>query len=171
MYERDPEWAPKSISDPDCALIADSYRERPKTTTVVQTFHSKESYEWSGATTLTAHPGPAAAAAEFDRLRKAMQGCREYRTPGAGSGTRTTLAQVRAPAHGDEAVAYTRTSWTDVSDLDPEMKELRTIRRSTVVRIGSVIAQFELGPSPSVETMEFPAELMARQVQRLRDLR
>ncbi|WP_326586281.1 hypothetical protein [Streptomyces sp. NBC_01294] len=171
VYARDLAWAPKSISVPDCVLIVDPYRDRSQPTTVVQTFRSEENLEWTGATTLTAHPGPAAAAAEFNRLRKGLQGCREFRTPGAGVGTRTTLAEGRAPAQGDEAVAYTLTSWTDVSDINPDAKEIRTIRRSTVVRIGSVIAEFELEPSPSVETMEFPTELMTRQVQRLRNLR
>ncbi|WP_374772251.1 sensor domain-containing protein [Streptomyces sp. NBC_01310] len=161
----------ESISVPDCVLIVDPYRGRSQPTTVVQAFRSEENLAWTGATTLTAHPGPAAAAAEFDRLRKGLQGCREFRTPGVGSGTRTTLTEGRAPAQGDEAVAYTLTSWTDVSDIDPDAKEVRTLRRSTVVRIGSVIAEFELEPSPSVETMQFPTELMTRQVQRLGNLR
>ncbi|CAL9327891.1 hypothetical protein SUDANB120_00010 [Streptomyces sp. enrichment culture] len=51
------------------------------------------------------------------------------------------------------------------------MPEIRTIRKYTMVRVGSVIADFQLSPSPSAEAMEFPTELMTRQVQRLHDLR
>ncbi|QES51868.1 hypothetical protein DEJ50_32485 [Streptomyces venezuelae] len=171
VHEPDPARSPVPLSDPHCVLVFDPYRGRPWPPTVIQTFHSKENLEWTGRTTLTAHPGPAGAAAEFERLRTAMQACREYRVPGVGSGTRATLAPVRAPGLGDEAVAYTQTSCTDVSDINPDAKEVCTINRTTVVRVGSVIAEFDLAPSPSVETMEFPAELMARQVQRLRDLR
>ncbi|MFJ3876687.1 hypothetical protein ACIPW5_04425 [Streptomyces sp. NPDC090077] len=67
-------------------------------------------------------------------------------------------------------MAYTLTFRTDVSDINPEVQEVRSVRRTTVVRVGSVIAEFRLEPSPSVEGMEFPAEMMARQVQRLREL-
>ncbi|MFJ8209047.1 hypothetical protein [Streptomyces sp. NPDC096033] len=172
VYARDPEWAPQSISDPDCALIMDPYLEGPRPTRVVQTFHSKEAWEWTGATGLTAHAGSAAAAAEFDRLRKAVQGCRDFHfrstASGNGTGTRATLTAVRAPARGDEAIAFDLTFWTDVSDINPDAKEVRSMRRTTVVRIGSVIADFDLNPSGAVETMEFPAELMTRQIQRLR---
>ncbi|MEU9714891.1 hypothetical protein [Streptomyces sp. NPDC047976] len=174
VYEPDPGHALASVGAPDCVTLTDPYRDGPQPATVVQTFHSKENLEWTGATTLTAHPGPTAAAGEFDRLRKAVQGCREFHWrdvySGNGTGTRATLTAVQAPAQGDEAVAYTLTLLTDVSDINPEVPEIRTIRRVAVVRIGSVIAQFRLEPSPSAETMEFPAELMARQVQRLRSL-
>ncbi|MER7341265.1 hypothetical protein ABT403_25885 [Streptomyces sp. NPDC000075] len=174
VYERDPERAPFPISDPHCALLTDPYRDRPQPTTVLQIFHSKENLEWAGATTLTAHPGPTEAASEFDRLRKAMQGCRDFHWrnvySGNGTGTRATLTVGQAPTQGDEAVGYTLTLWTDVSDLNPDVPEIRTIQRFTLVRIGSVIAEFRLDPSPSAETMEFPAELMTHQVQRLRTL-
>ncbi|MET9609377.1 hypothetical protein ABZZ17_30670 [Streptomyces sp. NPDC006512] len=171
VYERQPKAAAKTVGDPACVPVVDRYGDGPRPTTVIQTFASRENLEWNGTTVLTAHSEPASAAAEFSRLRQALPDCRDYRTPGAAGGTRTVLAPVGAPAHGDEAVAFTLTSWTDVSDINPDVKEVRTIRKVTVVRIGSVIAEFELAPSPSAETMEFPAELMARQVQRLRELR
>ncbi|MFE3285574.1 hypothetical protein ACFXJJ_21010 [Streptomyces sp. NPDC059233] len=174
VYERDPEWAPQSISDPDCALIMDPYRERVQPTTVVQSFNSKENAEWTAATELTAHPSPAAATTEFDRIRKAVQGCSDFhfrnKASGNGSGTRATLSTVQAPGQGDEAIAFDLTLWIDVSDINPDVKEIRTIHKYTMVRIGSVIADFSLSPSDSVETMQYPAELLTRQVQRLRDL-
>ncbi|MFE2326041.1 hypothetical protein ACFXD5_19300 [Streptomyces sp. NPDC059385] len=174
VYERDPEWAPQSISDPDCALIMDPYREGTRPTSVLQTFSSKDNVEWTASTKLTAHPSPAAATKEFDRFRQAVQGCRDFhfrnKASGNGSGTRVTLTTVQAPGQGDEAIAFNLTLWLDVSDINPDVKEIRTTRKYTMVRTGSVIADFSLSPSDSVETMQFPSELMTRQVQRLRDL-
>ncbi|MFD7555199.1 hypothetical protein ACFV9E_11790 [Streptomyces sp. NPDC059835] len=174
VYERDPAWAPQAISDPDCALIMDPYRDTARHTSVVQTFNSKDNVEWTASTKLTAHPSPAAATTEFDRFGQAVQGCRDFtfrnKASGNGSGTRVTLTTVQAPGQGDEAIAFNLTLWLDVSDINPDVKEIRAIRRYTMVRTGSVIADFSLSPSDSVETMEFPSELMTRQVQRLRDL-
>ncbi|MEV7616563.1 hypothetical protein [Streptomyces sp. NPDC089799] len=175
VSKRNAEWAPTSISNPDCVPFIDPYRYKPQLPEVIQTFGSKEAYDWGAATTLTAHPSPADAAEELAELRKAVQGCREFHirgiASGNGSGTRMILNAVQAPARGDDALAYNRTSWTDVSDINPDTAETRTIERFTVVRVGSVIAEFRLSPSDSVEAMQFPAELMTLQIQRLHDLR
>ncbi|QES51933.1 hypothetical protein DEJ50_32965 [Streptomyces venezuelae] len=175
MSKRDAEWAPTSISNPDCVPFIDPYRYKPQLPEVVQNFGSKERYEWGASTTLTAHLSPADAAKELDELRKAMQGCREFHirgiASGNGSGTRMILTTVQAPAQGDGALAYNRTSWTDVSDINPDTAEIRTIERFTVVRVGSVIAEFRMSPSDSVEAMQFPLELMAPQIRRLHELR
>ncbi|MEU9032118.1 sensor domain-containing protein [Streptomyces sp. NPDC048383] len=168
MVERDPRSEPKPVSDPACLPTLDPYRGEPWTTTMVQTFHSKDRVDWTATTTLTAHSEPAAAAAQFGRLRKSLQDCREYRTPGPGTGTRATLSPAAPPTQGDEAVAYLLTSWTDVSDINPDVKEVRILQRLTVVRVGSVIAEFYPNPSHSAEAMEFPASLITRQVERLR---
>ncbi|MBW1598697.1 hypothetical protein HPT28_17015 [Streptomyces sp. JJ38] len=146
------------VSDPTCQTMRDIAEGRPAAARIVQVFNW-EGDVWGGESTLASYKH-GQAEQHFTKLEQALASCRFF-TGESYTGEYTASVVVEAPPQfGDEAVSF-----QVIIPLGPELPEERN-EHFTVVRAGNTIASFsklDVG-----EHSSFPADLISRQVERLR---
>ncbi|MGW1293247.1 hypothetical protein [Streptomyces sp. NPDC002533] len=147
------------ISDPFCQTLVDVRSGEGSSARVFQTFNWKENIMGGGSTLASYKDGRAEQ--RFAELKQALVNCRSYEGEGWAGKFKSTVKTEAPPQIGDEAVAF-----REVIPMGPEQPGDRN-EQFIVVRTGNTIATFsEL--TMGAEDLSFPAELVSRQVERLR---
>lgn len=147
------------VSVPACQDLIDVRNGRHASTVVFQVFNWKGD-PWGGNSTLAAYEDGKAEQA-FAELRQALDSCRSYKGHGYAGEFKATVTMDKPPAVGDEALRFLETIPTGREHPADRNEQF------TVVRAGNTIAMFtklNVGGRAS-----FPADLVHRQVERLRN--
>ncbi|WP_234334810.1 hypothetical protein [Streptomyces sp. NRRL S-118] len=146
------------ISDPSCQPLIDARSGEGSFAHVFQTFNWKENI-MGGGSTLASYEGDQAEQ-RFAELKRALATCRSYEGEGWVGKFKATVKTEAPPQVGDEAVAFREVM--PAVEMPGDRNE-----QFIVVRTGNTIATFS---ELSVGTpLSFPAELVSRQVERLRN--
>ncbi|MFF2775595.1 hypothetical protein ACFVU3_11870 [Streptomyces sp. NPDC058052] len=150
---------PRPVSVPACRPLVDVRDSEDAHARVHQIFNWKKNI-MGGASLLASYEGDRAQR-RFAELRKALADCRSYEGEGYAGKFEVTVEEEKPPAVGDEAIAFRETIL-----VGADMGGFRS-EQFTVVRTGGALAVFsELSVGSE---LSFPAELIARQVDRLRN--
>ncbi|MEU3052760.1 hypothetical protein [Streptomyces griseus] len=148
------------ISAPSCQPLINARSGEGSFAHVFQTFNWKENIMGGGSTLASYEDGKAEQ--RFAELKQALATCRSYEGEGWVGKFKATVKAEAPPQIGDEAVA-----WREIIPMGPDQPGDRN-EQFIVVRTGTTIAAFsEL--SIGAENLSFPAELISRQVERLRN--
>ncbi|MFI1470491.1 hypothetical protein [Streptomyces wuyuanensis] len=162
VTEPEPEGAGRSfppVSDPACQTMIDIRSGQGASARIFQTFNWKGDI-WGGGSTLASYEDEKAKEA-FAELEHALASCRSFEGEGYGGKFKATVVVEGAPQVGDEAVSF-----REIIPMGPEYRGDRN-EQYIVVRAGNTIATFTM--LNVAGSSSFPAELVSRQVDRLRD--
>ncbi|MFD7226885.1 hypothetical protein [Streptomyces sp. NPDC059881] len=147
------------MSEPACQTMIDIRSGRSASARIFQTFNWKGDI-WGGESTLASYED-GKAEQSFAEFKQALASCRSFEGEGYGGKFKATVAIESQPQVGDEAVSF-----REIIPMGPEYRGDRD-EQFVVVRAGNTIATFTM--LNVAGSSSFPAELISRQVDRLRN--
>ncbi|MFG2758030.1 hypothetical protein [Streptomyces wuyuanensis] len=147
------------MSDPACQTMIGTSSGQGASARIFQIFNWKGDI-WGGGSTLASYEDGKAKDA-FAELKPALASCRSFEGVGYVGKFKATVVVEDAQQVGDEAVSF-----RVITPMGPEFRGDRN-EQYIVVRAGNTIATFTM--LNVAGSSSFPAELVSRQVDRLRN--